>query len=137
INQNVGAFRLSPLALQIEAKSILGIGKLIRYRAGYGDLLVSGGNMANFVCFLAARAAKATWDVRTKGLAGQPRLLAYASTEAHTWLQKAADLFGFGSDAIRWIPVDAGQRMNPAALESQIDRDLAGVDLPFLVVGTA
>jgi glutamate/tyrosine decarboxylase-like PLP-dependent enzyme len=81
--------------------------------------------MANFVCFLAARAAKATWDVRTKGLAGQPRLLAYASTETHTWLQKAADLFGFGSDAIRWIPVDAGQRMNPAALEAEINRDLA------------
>src|SRR5262249_22355640 len=100
-------------------------------------LLVSGGNMANFVCFLAARAAKATWDVRTKGLAEQPRLLAYASTETHTWLQKAADLFGFGSDAIRWISVDAGLRMNSTALEEQIDQDLARGDLPFLVVGTA
>ena len=137
INQNVGAFRLSPLATEIEAQTVRWIAELIGYPTGCGGLLVSGGNMANFVCFLAARAAKATWDVRTKGLAGQPRLLAYASTEAHTWLQKAADLFGFGSDAIRWIPVDAGQRMNPAALESQIDRDLAGVDLPFLVVGTA
>ena len=93
--------------------------------------------MANFVCLLAARAAKAPWDVRTKGLAEQPRLLAYASTETHTWLQKAADLFGFGSNAIRWIPVDAGQRMNPAALESQIGQDLARGDLPFLVVGNA
>ena len=137
INQNVGAFRLSPLATEIEAQTVRWIAELIGYPADCGGLLVSGGNMANFVCFLAARAAKATWDVRAKGLVQQPRLLAYASTETHTWLQKAADLFGLGSDAIRWIPIDAGQRMNPAALESQIDRDLAGGDLPFLVAGSA
>ena len=136
INQNVGAFRLSPLATEIEAQTIRWIAELIGYPAG-GGLLVSGGNMANFVCFLAARAAKATWDVRTKGLAGQPRLLAYASTETHTWLQKAADLFGLGSDSIVWIPTDDRQRMYPAALEARIDRDLARGDLPFLVVGTA
>ena len=137
INQNVGAFRLSPLATEIEAQTVRWIAELVGYAAGCGGLLVSGGNMANFVCFLAARGAKATWDVRTKGLTGQPRLLAYASTETHTWLQKAADLFGFGSDAIRWIPVDAEQRMNAAALEAEIDRDLARGDLPFLVVGNA
>ena len=137
INQNVGAFRLSPLATEIEAQTVRWIAELIGYPTSCGGLLVSGGNMANFVCFLAARAAKATWDVRTKGLAGRPRLLAYASTETHTWLQKAADLFGFGAEAIRWIPVDAGQRMNPSALEAQIDRDLTNGDLPFFVVGTA
>jgi aromatic-L-amino-acid/L-tryptophan decarboxylase len=137
INQNVGAFRLSPLATEMEAQTVRWIAEFIGYPIGCGGLLVSGGNMANFVCFLAARAAKATWDVRTKGLAERPRLLAYASTETHTWLQKAADLFGFGSDAIRWIPVEPEQRMNPAALELQIDRDLARGDLPFLVVGTA
>ena len=32
-----------------------------------GGLLVSGGNMANFVCFFAARAAQAGWDVREAG----------------------------------------------------------------------
>jgi glutamate/tyrosine decarboxylase-like PLP-dependent enzyme len=93
--------------------------------------------MANFVCFLAARAAKATWDVRTLGLTNQPRLRAYASTETHTWLQKAADMSGLGTDTIGWIPVDGRQRMNVAALEAQIDRDVARGDLPFLVVGTA
>ena len=137
INQNVGAFRLAPLATEIEAQTVRWIAEFIGYPTGCGGLLVSGGNMANFVCVLAARTAKATWDVRGQGLTGQKRLLVYASTETHTWLQKAADLFGFGTDAIRWIPVDGEMRMNPAELEAQIDRDLSSGDHPFLVVGTA
>src|SRR6478672_10997613 len=43
---------------------------LIGFPADCGGLLVSGGNMANFVCLLAARAARANWDVRARGAAG-------------------------------------------------------------------
>jgi glutamate/tyrosine decarboxylase-like PLP-dependent enzyme len=94
--------------------------------------------MANFVCFLAARTARAGWDVRKSGISGShPRLLAYASAETHTWIQKAADLFGFGTDAIRWIGVDEHQRMKTADLRRRIDEDRSLGDRPFLVVGTA
>jgi aromatic-L-amino-acid decarboxylase len=137
INQNVGAFTLAPMATEIEAQSTRWIAELIGFPASGDGLLVSGGNMANFVCFLAARAAKATWDIRARGLRDQPRLRAYASTETHTWLQKAADLFGLGSEAIHWIPVDDGQLMQTAALDQAIAEDRARGDLPFLVVGTA
>ena len=64
---------LSPAATEIEAQTIRWIAELIGYPTGCGGLLVSGGNMANFVCFLAARAARAGWDVRREGLgASQP-----------------------------------------------------------------
>lgn len=65
--------------------------------ADWGGLLLSGGNMANLTCFLAAHAAMAGWDVRTQGIAGRPRLCIYASKETHTWIQKAADLAGLGT----------------------------------------
>jgi glutamate/tyrosine decarboxylase-like PLP-dependent enzyme len=137
INQNVGAWRLSPMATEIEAQSIRWIAELIGFPADGDGLLVSGGNMANFVCFLAARAAKAP-DLRTGGLRGAPApLLVYASTETHTWIQKAADLFGLGTDAIRWIDVDANQRIDTAALERQIVADIEAGALPFMAVGTA
>jgi glutamate/tyrosine decarboxylase-like PLP-dependent enzyme len=136
LNQNVGAWRLSPLATEIEVQTVRWIAELIGFPSG-GGLLVSGGNMANFVCFLAARAAKAPWDVRKQGVSGGPRLVAYASTETHTWIQKAADLFGLGTDAIRWIPTDVDQRMDPSALRRQIDEDVRAGHRPFLVVGTA
>ena len=68
VNQNVGAWRLAPMATEIEAQTIRWIAELIGFPSDAGGLLVSGGNMANFVCFLAARTAKASADVRTAGL---------------------------------------------------------------------
>ena len=136
VNANVGAWRLAPAATEIEAQTVRWIAELIGYPTDCGGLLVSGGNMANFIGFLAARAARAT-DVRTGGLRGTAPLRVYASSETHTWIQKAADLFGLGTDAIRWIPADTEQRMDVVALERQIvaDRDEGAV--PLLVVGTA
>src|SRR5688500_17328207 len=138
VNQNVGAWRLSPAATEIEAQTIRWIAELIGFPAGGDGILVSGGNMANFVCFLAARAAKAA-EVRTGGLRGAPAALhVYASRETHTWIQKAADLFGLGLDAIRWIETDDQLRMSTTALDRAIQADReSGRFTPFIVIGTA
>lgn len=139
VNPNVGGWALAPMATAIEAQTVRWIAELIGYRPDCGGLLVSGGNMANFVGFLAARRAQTDWDVRTAGLAGtgSRHLRLYASRETHTWVQKAADLFGLGTDAIRWIAPDHRQRMDVRDLRQQIQADLAAGDQPFLVVGTA
>ena len=106
LNANVGAWTLSPAATEIEAQTVRWMASLIGYPPDCGGLLVSGGNMANIVCFLAARAAKAGWNVRERGVIGDSgqRLRVYGSAETHTWIQKAADLGGLGTDSIRWIP---------------------------------
>jgi glutamate/tyrosine decarboxylase-like PLP-dependent enzyme len=137
VNANVGAWTLSPMATEIEAQTIRWLAQFLRYPADCGGLLLSGGNMANLTCFLAARAAQAGWDVRKQGVADGPRLCAYASTETHTWIQKAADLSGLGTEAIRWIGVDKHQRMDLAALGAQYRRDMEQGYRPFLVVGSA
>lgn len=136
VNPNVGAWLLSPMASEIEAQTIRWITEMLSYPVDCGGLFVSGGNMANFVCFLAARQAKADWDVRTKGMGGA-RMRAYCSNETHTWIQKAADIAGLGTDAIRWIAVDDAMRIDLPALRAQIVKDVEAGDTPFLVVGTA
>jgi len=98
--------------------------------------------MANVVCFLAARAAKASWNVRELGVAGVDeaggqKLRVYASSETHTWIQKAADCSGLGTASIRWIATDKKLRMDVDALRRQIETDIAAGDVPCLVVGTA
>jgi len=138
VNPNVGAWTLSPAATEIEAQTVRWIAELIGYPADCGGILVSGGNMANMVCFFAARAARAGWDVRGKGVAGSERrsLRVYASAETHTWIQKAADLSGLGTESVRWIPTRADLRMDVAALVRQVDADVAAGDVPLMVVGT-
>jgi aromatic-L-amino-acid/L-tryptophan decarboxylase len=139
VNPNVGGWMLSPAATEIESQTVRWIAALIGYPIECGGLLVSGGNMANIVCFLAARAAKAGWDVRERGVVGDSgqRLRVYGSAETHTWIQKAADIAGLGTASIRWIPTDAKLRMDIAALRRHLDADIAAGDVPCLVVGTA
>src|SRR5690606_24927836 len=71
INPNVGAWRLAPLATEIEKQAVQWIAELIGYPRDAGGLFVSGGNMANIVAFLAARVAAAGHDVHAEG-AGAP-----------------------------------------------------------------
>lgn len=139
LNANVGARVLSPAATEVEAQAVRWIAQLIGFPASCGGLMVSGGNMANLVGFWAARAARAGWDVRAGGLqdAAAQRLRIYASAETHTWLQKAADLSGLGTAAIRWIAVDDAQRMDVEALRRTMAADAAAGERPWLVVGTA
>ena len=137
LNPNCGGAMLSPAASEIEAQTVRWIAELIGYPTHCGGLLVSGGNMANMVGFWAARAAIPDWDVRAEGLARGRRLRAYASAETHTWIQKAADLAGLGTDAVRFIPTGDDLRMDLRLLERQIAADRADGDLPFMVVGTA
>jgi aromatic-L-amino-acid decarboxylase len=142
LNANVGAWQLSPAATEIESQTVRWIAEFVGYPPDCGGLLVSGGNMANLVCFIAARAARAAragWDVREHGVVGDSgqRLRVYASVETHAWIQKAADVAGLGTASIRWIPTDASQRMDVAALRRQIEADAAAGDVPCLVVGTA
>jgi glutamate/tyrosine decarboxylase-like PLP-dependent enzyme len=138
LNANVGAWNLSPMATEIELQTVRWIAELIGFPLDCAGMMVSGGNMANMLGYFAARAAATPWDVRSQGVAAQAaRLRVYASSETHTWLQKAADLSGIGTDAIRWIPADATERMDVAALTRQLDEDRARGEVPVMVVGTA
>ena len=138
VNQNTGAWFLSPMASEIEAQTVQWIAELLGYPTTCGGILVSGGNMANIICFLAARQAKAGWDVRAAGLHGgeAQRLRVYCSKETHTWVQKAADMSGIGTDNVRWIPTRKDLSMDTVQLQNQIRVDKEAGDRPFMVIGT-
>ena len=138
VNSNCGSWTLSPMATEIEAQTVRWLAELIGYSAGAGGLLVSGGNMANMAAFWAAR-TRADNSARERGVnaAGAQPLRVYASAETHTWIQKASDLGGLGTEAVRWIPTDDQLRMDVAALRDALDADIAAGARPMMVVGTA
>ena len=141
VNPNVGSWSLSPVATEVERQAVRWVAEFVGFPASCGGLFVSGGNMANMVCFLAARVAHASrvgWDVRVNGMATgeSAKLTVYTSAETHTWVQKAADLFGLGTDAIRWIEIDDERRMRMDRLRERIAADRQAGFRPFIVIGT-
>jgi aromatic-L-amino-acid decarboxylase len=65
------------------------------------------------------------------------KMVMYCSKATHTWIEKAAVLFGHGSKAIRWIPTDDYNKMDTLVLEQRIKEDLDKNNQPFIVVGNA
>ena len=136
VNPNVGAWKLSAVASEIEKQCVRWIAEMIGFPTSGSGIFVSGGNVANFICFLAAR--RASRDIREHGIAKTDgRLLVYATSETHTWIQKAMSLFGHGTNAIRTIPIDGKLRADIKSLGKQIEDDRRRGDHPFMMVGTA
>jgi len=138
VNPNVGANILSPMATAIEKQTIKWLAEFIGISASCGGILVSGGNMANFTAFLAARTAKAPKNFKEDGLANTVGdMVLYCSKTTHTWIEKAVVLFGHGTKSIRWIPTGADNKMNNEILVQTIKDDLQNGKKPFMIVATA
>ncbi len=137
LNQNVGGWRLSPAASEIEQFLGRWFAKGFGLPDGAGGLVVSGGAMANFVALKAARDAMSKWNVRQAGMRAGPELALYASEEAHHVIERAADMLGLGAGSVRKIPIDANFRMRIDHLEKTIADDRARGIVPIVVVGTA
>ena len=124
VNPNVGAQVLSPMATQIELQTIQWLSEFIGVPSTYGGILVSGGNMANFTAFVTARTIKAPKKIKSGGIDEEDKLVVYCSKATHTWIEKAAVLFGLGSNAIHWVETGADNKMKVEALERMIQKDL-------------
>ena len=138
VNPNTGGWTLSPMATEVEAQAVRWVAELMGYPAGDGHF-TSGGTVANIAGAVAARVHAADRDgrdLRADGV-GRETLAIYASQETHTWVQKAADLMGLGTAAIRWIPTDDGLGVDTAALRRILARDREQGVRPMMVVGTA
>ena len=137
LNQNLGGWRLSPAATEIE----LHLGRWFASRLGMpataGGYVTSGGAMAAFVALKAARDARAGWSIRDLGVRAGPPLTIYASAEVHDVNTRAADMLGLGREAVRAVPTDGAQRMRVDALRAAISRDVRTGRQPIAVIATA
>ena len=137
MNSNVTSHDQS--AIWVEKQVLDWFKSMFDFPTDAGGLLVSGGTMANLTALLAARAAKATFDVRSDGLnvKGAPRLTVYGSSETHYCITKSTDILGLGKKAFRSIPVKADYTIDLGALAREIEKDRAAGFTPMALVGNA
>jgi aromatic-L-amino-acid/L-tryptophan decarboxylase len=137
LNMNAGGWLLAPSASEIERHLTATFSRWFGLPSVAGGILVSGGAMANFVALKVARDRHAGWDVRSQGLAGQPPLALYMSTETHVVNARGADMLGIGTDRVRSVPVDDRYRIRIDALREAVRRDRGAGIRPIAVVGSA
>ena len=99
-----------------------------------GGVIQDTASSATLCALLAARERATNYASNEKGCPG--RLVAYASTQTHSSLQKAAMISGVGSSNLRLIEVDENFAMLPDALASQIEADRQAGLVPFFVCAT-
>jgi len=101
--------------------------------AGGGVIQESASSGA--LCALVAARERAT-DFASNRHGGNGRLTAYASTQAHSSIEKAIKLAGIGGENLRLIPIDAQYAMRPDALADAIRQDREKGLTPFFVAAT-
>jgi glutamate/tyrosine decarboxylase-like PLP-dependent enzyme len=136
LNANLGGRDQAPI--EIEKQVVQWVRELFHFPETASGLFVTGTSMANLLGVVIARTACLGIDVRHNGLsAGNRQLIAYASASAHVSIVQAMDIAGFGSHALRTIPVDGQHQMDITALELAIAEDKRAGLTPFFIAATA
>ncbi len=121
----------------IEKKVVSWLKSLMGFPETASGLLVSGGTAANLNGLLAARVAKAGWDVREEGLYAGPPLVFYGSTETHSWAGQACETMGLGRKGFHKVAVDSQYRLDIDACRAAIMADLDEGKRPIAIIGNA
>lgn len=99
-----------------------------------GGVIQDTASSATLCALLAARERASGFASNARGV--DPRQVVYASSEAHSSVEKAVRIAGIGTDRLRRIPVDAAFRMDPNALAERIAADRAAGLVPAFVCAT-
>jgi glutamate/tyrosine decarboxylase-like PLP-dependent enzyme len=84
----------------------------------------------------AARQARAPFDARVEGLAGNPPLTVYAGREAHSCLTKAVEMLGIGRRNLRLLD-SLDQRLDARMLDHELAAARRRAEHPIAVVASA
>ena len=135
MNPNCGG--LSHSAVFVERAVINWMRQVFNFpEAACSGILVSGTTMATVTSLAVAR-HRASIANTDDGMGHESKFRVYASTETHVCLKKALKLLGFGSEALRFIPVSDDFRIKIDDLKASIRQDREQGLRPLAIVGNA
>ncbi len=99
-----------------------------------GGVIQDSASSASLCALLAARERATGYGSNERGCDG--RLVAYASSQTHSSIEKAVKIAGLGRENLRIVEVDDEFAMRPAALARQIEQDRQAGLVPCFVCAT-
>jgi aromatic-L-amino-acid decarboxylase len=106
------------------------------YRSdGIGGGVIQDSASSATLCALLAARERATGGVSNREGVRQP-IVVYASTQAHSSVEKAVRIAGVGSENLHLVEADQRHAMRPDALAAAIDDDRSAGRIPAMVVAT-
>jgi aromatic-L-amino-acid decarboxylase len=99
-----------------------------------GGVIQDSASSASLCALLAARERATGYEGNERGASG--RLVAYASSQTHSSVEKAVKIAGLGRENLRLVEVDDRFAMRPDALASRIQADRRAGRTPCFVCAT-
>jgi L-2,4-diaminobutyrate decarboxylase len=136
VNSSLDTWDQSAGATLIERRLIDWTAARIGLGPSADGVFTSGGTQSNLQALLLAREEAAA---RTAGTGAVPatRMRILTSECGHFSVRKSAMLLGLPADAVVTVPTDQERRMQPAALERELERCVREGTVPVAVVATA
>ncbi|MBO0367618.1 aspartate aminotransferase family protein [Pseudomonas putida] len=131
------SWQSSPALSELEETTLDWLRQLLGLSTQWSGVIQDTASTSTLVALICARERASDFALTRGGLQGQPKpLIVYASAHAHSSVDKAALLAGFGRENIRLIATDEQFAMQPAALQAAIEADLAAGNQPCAIVAT-
>lgn len=131
------SWQSSPALSELEETTLDWLRQLLGLSSQWSRVIQDTASTSTLVALICARERTTDYALVRGGLQAQAKpLVVYVSAHAHSSVDKAALLAGFGRDNIRLIPTDEQFAMQPEALRAAIDKDLAAGNQPCAVVAT-
>ena len=131
------SWQTSPAATELEEVTVDWLRQLVGLPDSFSGVLQDTASTATLVALLSARERSTDLGQRQGGLqaAAEP-LTVYASEMAHSSVEKAALLAGFGRENLRLLPTDEAHALVPEALAEALEADARAGRRACAVVAT-
>jgi aromatic-L-amino-acid decarboxylase len=137
LGQNPMLWRTSPIGTELETVVVGWLRSALGLPETFGGLVTDTASTSTLIALAAAREAaglRAAADGLAARIGGAPRV--YASSEAHSSVEKACMTLGLGRAGLVKVAVDDAYRMDPLALRQAIRADRSSGLQPMAIVAT-
>jgi aromatic-L-amino-acid decarboxylase len=130
-------WQASPALTELEGVTVGWVRQAMGLSEAWSGVIQDTASSATLVALIAARERSTGYSLARGGLQAEAApLVAYVSAHAHSSVEKAALLAGFGRENVRAVDVDGAYAMRPEALEALVRRDAAEGRRPCALVAT-